>query len=68
MFWNEELGYATSLSTNFDWYSPVNAKRFSLQKLFPMLSLHASKKFIFTKSLLAFPVALLNLKSDFLVF
>ena len=28
-FWNEELGYATSLSTNFDWYSPVNAKRFS---------------------------------------
>ena len=29
-FWNEELGYATSLSTNFDWYSPVNAKTFSL--------------------------------------
>lgn len=28
-FWNKELGYATSLSTNFDWYSPVNAKRFS---------------------------------------
>jgi ubiquinone/menaquinone biosynthesis C-methylase UbiE len=28
-FWNEELGYSTSLSTNFDWYSPVNAKRFS---------------------------------------
>ena len=28
-FWNENLGYATSLSTNFDWYSPVNAKRFS---------------------------------------
>ena len=28
-FWNEELGYPTSLSTNFDWYSPVNAKRFS---------------------------------------
>jgi ubiquinone/menaquinone biosynthesis C-methylase UbiE len=27
-FWNEELGYATSLSANFDWYSPVNAKRF----------------------------------------
>lgn len=28
-FWNEDLGYSTSLSTNFDWYSPVNAKRFS---------------------------------------
>ena len=28
-FWNENLGYVTSLSTNFDWYSPVNAKRFS---------------------------------------
>lgn len=28
-FWNKDLGYATSLSTNFDWYSPVNAKRFS---------------------------------------
>ena len=28
-FWNEDLGYVTSLSTNFDWYSPVNAKRFS---------------------------------------
>lgn len=29
-FWNEELGYETSLSTNFDWYSPANAKRFSI--------------------------------------
>ena len=28
-FWNEDLGYAISLNTNFDWYSPVNAKRFS---------------------------------------
>lgn len=28
-FWNEELGEATSLATNFDWYSPTNAKRFS---------------------------------------
>ncbi|MBT7951457.1 MAG: class I SAM-dependent methyltransferase [Gammaproteobacteria bacterium] len=33
-FWNEELGYATSLSTNFDWYSPVNAKRFSKDEVF----------------------------------
>ena len=28
-FWNEDLGYDTSLATNFDWYSPSNAKRFS---------------------------------------
>lgn len=28
-FWNEDLGYDTSLATNFDWYSPSNARRFS---------------------------------------
>ena len=28
-FWNEELGWDNSLSGNFDWYSPSNAKRFS---------------------------------------
>lgn len=28
-FWNSELGYATSVATNFDWYSPSNARRFS---------------------------------------
>ena len=28
-FWNEELGYATSVATNYDWYSPSNAKRYS---------------------------------------
>ena len=28
-FWNEELGHDTSLATNFDWYSPSNARRFS---------------------------------------
>lgn len=28
-FWNEELGHDTSLTTNFDWYSPSNARRFS---------------------------------------
>lgn len=28
-FWNPDLGLDTSLSTNFDWYSPSNAKRFS---------------------------------------
>lgn len=28
-FWNPELGHDTSLATNFDWYSPSNARRFS---------------------------------------
>jgi SAM-dependent methyltransferase len=28
-FWNEELGRETSIITNFDWYSPSNARRFS---------------------------------------
>lgn len=28
-FWNEELGKSTSVATNFDWYSPSNARRFS---------------------------------------
>jgi SAM-dependent methyltransferase len=28
-FWNEELGQETSVITNFDWYSPSNARRFS---------------------------------------
>lgn len=28
-FWNQELGRETSDVTNFDWYSPSNARRFS---------------------------------------
>ena len=28
-FWNPELGRETSDATNFDWYSPSNARRFS---------------------------------------
>lgn len=28
-FWNEDLGWATSVSTNYDWYSPSNASRYS---------------------------------------
>jgi SAM-dependent methyltransferase len=32
-FWNEELGRETSVVTNFDWYSPSNARRFSEQEV-----------------------------------
>lgn len=32
-FWNEELGQETSVATNFDWYSPSNARRFNIQEV-----------------------------------
>jgi ubiquinone/menaquinone biosynthesis C-methylase UbiE len=32
-FWNEELGKETSVVTNFDWYSPSNARRFSANEV-----------------------------------
>jgi len=31
-FWNEELGWDTSVTINFDWYSPSNAKRYSKEE------------------------------------
>jgi ubiquinone/menaquinone biosynthesis C-methylase UbiE len=36
-FWNEELGEGTSTMTNFDWYSPSNARRFSKQEVLSMV-------------------------------
>ncbi len=36
-FWNEDLGYETSVATNFDWYSPSNAKRFSDEEYIKMI-------------------------------
>lgn len=32
-FWNEDMGEETSTMTNFDWYSPSNAKRFSEEEV-----------------------------------
>lgn len=32
-FWNPELGTETSVSTNFDWYSPSNARRFTKSEI-----------------------------------
>ena len=32
-FWNEYLCYSTSLSTTFDWYFPLNTKRFSKEEV-----------------------------------
>ncbi len=31
-YWNEELGFEISKATNFDWYSPSNAKRFTKEE------------------------------------
>jgi hypothetical protein len=31
-YWNEELGRATSILTNYDWYSPSQAFRYSEQE------------------------------------
>jgi len=31
-FWNEDLGRATSDSTNYDWYAPSNAERYSKEE------------------------------------
>lgn len=32
-FWNPDLGRETSISCNFDWYSPSNARRFSVNEV-----------------------------------
>ena len=32
-FWSDDLGTETSIATNFDWYSPSNARRFSEQEV-----------------------------------
>lgn len=37
-FWNASLGPDTSLSTNFDWYSPSNARRFSEKEVRDIIS------------------------------
>ena len=38
-FWNEDLGFETSLSCNFDWYSPSIAFRYSKEEFLEMISL-----------------------------
>lgn len=37
-YWNEELGKDTSIVTNFDWYSPSNAKRYSEKEFKDMIN------------------------------
>ncbi len=37
-FWNDELGLASSISTNYDWYAPTNAERYSKDEFLSMVS------------------------------
>lgn len=39
-FWNEELGHETSVITNFDWYSPSNARRYSYEEVMGLVNAH----------------------------
>lgn len=39
-FWNEALGRDTSVATNFDWYSPSKARRFSAQEVHALVAHH----------------------------
>ena len=36
-FWNEELGLESSISTNYDWYAPSNAERFTRDEFLSMI-------------------------------
>ena len=36
-FWKEDWGFELSKSTNFDWYAPSNAKRFSKEEFLKMV-------------------------------
>ena len=37
-FWKEDWGFELSKSTNYDWYAPSNAKRFSKEEFLNMVS------------------------------
>jgi SAM-dependent methyltransferase len=39
-FWKEDWGFDLSKSTNFDWYAPSNAKRFSKDEFLKMVSVN----------------------------
>ena len=36
-YWNEDLGEETSVVTNYDWYSPSNARRYSEDEIMKLL-------------------------------
>ena len=46
-FWNEELGKETSIVTNYDWYSPSNARRFSEEEVRVLVKGHGLTEIYF---------------------
>jgi ubiquinone/menaquinone biosynthesis C-methylase UbiE len=43
-FWNSDLGMETSISTNYDWYAPSNAERYSEEQFMQMVVKAGLKK------------------------
>ena len=64
-FWNEELGYDTSLATNFDWYSPSNAKRFSEAEVQELVHSNGMKMKYFHKEDACFSGRFIHRKTEF---
>lgn len=46
-FWNPGLGRETSVVTNFDWYSPSNARRFSEQEVHAIVKANGLRETFF---------------------
>ncbi len=46
-FWNESLGVETSVVTNFDWYSPSNARRFNEQEIHTLVAVNGLSEVFF---------------------
>lgn len=46
-FWNEDLGQDTSVATNFDWYSPSKARRFSETEVHDLVAKHGLSETFF---------------------
>ena len=46
-FWDDKLGSETSIATNFDWYSPSNAKRYSENEIINLLKENDLQKIYF---------------------
>lgn len=42
-FWNEEFGYKNSVATNYDWYAPSNAKRYSEEEFLSLININHLK-------------------------
>ncbi len=46
-FWNADLGLENSISCNFDWYSPSNARRFDKAEIKQLVDSNSMKEIFF---------------------